>query len=217
MEQYNLEKEETQSAPNQDDNKKKKEENKNNSETRKREFILNDTVSNTSVKDILMGILDINRKDEERESKNPNYIRKPINLIVNTYGGSVYEGFGLVAAIDSSETPVHTYLYGKAMSMGLLIFVSGHKRFAHPLGTLMYHQISTGVQGKIEDIKKALAQAERLNDTYDNYLMSVTDIPKELLEDTKAKKEELYLPALEAIEYGMVDEIIPSRRRNMSA
>lgn len=181
--------------------------------TEKREFIINDTVNNASVKDILLGILEINRKDDEKLAENPSYIRKPINLIVNTYGGSVYDGFGLVAVIDASETPVHTYLYGKAMSMGLLIYASGHRRFAHPLGTLMYHQISTGAQGKIEDIKLTVTQSEKLGERYDHYLLSVTNLPKEKIDLAKDRKEELYLTALEAIEYGLVDEIIPSRRK----
>lgn len=213
MENFEFKKTNEDQQPNQDEPKKEgKKENKQQSSTR-RDFILNDNVSNTTVKDILMGILEINRKDEEEELKDPKYIRKPINLIVNTYGGSVYEGFGLVGVIDSSETPVHTYLYGKAMSMGFLIFASGHRRFAHPLGTLMYHQISTGVQGKIENIRKSLEEADRLSVSYDNYLLSVSNIPKEMLEEAKANSEDLYLSALEAIEYGLVDEIIPSKRK----
>lgn len=179
----------------------------------KREFILNDTVNNASVKDIIMGILEANRQDAEKEEEDPDFVRKPINLIVNTFGGSVYDGFGLVAAIDSSQTPVHTYLYGKAMSMGLIIFASGHYRYAHPLGTLMYHGVSTGVQGKIEDIEMSITQSKRLNEAYDKYLLAVSDIPKKLIDQIKADRTELYLFALEAIEYGLVDEILPSRRQ----
>lgn len=178
----------------------------------KRDFILNDSVTNLSVKDIMMGILEINRQDAEKEEKDADYVRKPITLVVNTYGGSVYDGFGLVAVIDASETPVHTYLYGKAMSMGLIIFASGHRRFAHPLGTLMYHGVSTGVQGKIQDIEMSITQTKRLNEAYDNYLLAVSDIPKEVIDHVKHERTELYLFALEAIEYGLVDEILPSRR-----
>jgi ATP-dependent Clp protease protease subunit len=179
----------------------------------KREFFLNDGVSAGSVKDIITGILEVNRYDAERERRDSDYQRQPIRLIVNTYGGSVYDGFGLVAVIDTSETPVHTYLYGKAMSMGLIIFASGHRRFAHPLGTLMYHQISVGAQDKIEGIEQVIAQSHKLNEAYDNYLLAVSNIPKKKLDQAKKQKQELYMFALEAIEYGLVDEILPSRRQ----
>lgn len=179
----------------------------------KREFFLNDGVSAGSVKDIITGILEVNRQDSEKEKSDEDYVRQPIRLIVNTYGGSVYDGFGLVAVIDTSDTPVHTYLYGKAMSMGLLIYASGHRRFAHPLGTLMYHQISTGVQDKIEGIEQALIQSNRLGEAYDNYLLSVSNIPKKKLDTAKKAKHDLYLFALEAVEYGLVDEILTSKRQ----
>ena len=192
---------------------KKEDKKEDKSKSVKRHFMLNENVRDTTVKEILLGILEVNRHDDEQERKNPNYRREPIELIVNTYGGSVYDGFGLVAVIDSSKTPVHTFLYGKAMSMGFLIFSAGHKRFAHALGSLMYHQISTGSQGVIQHIKYSFEQAENLEKMYDNYLLSVTSIPKELIDEHKKMQKDLYLSAFEGLQYGIVDEIITSTRR----
>lgn len=179
----------------------------------KREFILNEDVKQASVKDIIMGIIDINKHDE-RESKEDNaYVREPITLIVNTYGGSVYDGFALMSVIDTSVTPVYTYLYGKAMSMGFSIFASGHKRFAHPLATLMYHEITTGVHDKIEGIKQSLEQSHVLQETYDNYILSVSNVPLHKMNDAKKFKRDWYLTAQEGFEYNLVDEILKTTRQ----
>ena len=178
----------------------------------KREFILNKDVNPESVEDIIMAIDEINRTDNEKEEENPKYVREPIKIIVNTYGGSVYDGFALIAQIDTSVTPVHTYLIGKAMSMGFLIFASGHKRFMHKLGTLMYHEISTGVHDVITGIKQTIHQSDNLMDMYDDYLLSVSNIPEELIDETKDRKLDLYIGYKKALEYGLCDEIMESTR-----
>lgn len=182
-------------------------------QNRKRDFILNENVKETSVKDIIMGIVEINRHDSKKQKEDPSYVREPIVLIVNTFGGGVYDGFALVSAIDTSVTPVHTYLYGKAMSMGFIIFASGHKRFAHPLATLMYHEISTGLNDKIEGVKQSIEQSEVLMDTYDNYIVSVSDVPLHKMNEAKKFKREWYMTATEGYQYGLVDELLKSTRQ----
>lgn len=179
---------------------------------KKREFILTEDVKASTVKDIIIGILEINRHDDEEQEKDSDYVREPINLIVNTFGGSVYDGFALVAVIDTSETPVHTYLYGKAMSMGFIIFASGHRRFAHALATLMYHQISVGVHDKVEGIEQTIEQMKALQRRYDNYILSVSDVPQRQMDEAKVMKREWYMFADEAKDYGLVDEILLSKR-----
>jgi ATP-dependent Clp protease, protease subunit len=181
-------------------------------EKRNREFILNENVSASTVKDIIMGIIEINRLDAEAKAEAESYEAKPIKVIVNTYGGSVYDGFALTAVIDTSETPVYTYLYGKAMSMGFIIFASGHKRFAHPLATLMYHQVANTLHGKTNEIEEGTTQMRKLQKTYDDYILTVSNVPKTKMDSTKRKKTEWYIPASEAIEYGLVDELLTSTR-----
>lgn len=184
-----------------------------NTTNKKRDFILNEDVKATTTKDIIMGIVDINRFDDEQQEKDPNYIRKPIHLIVNTFGGSVYEGFALTSTIDTSRTPVYTYLIGKAMSMGIPIFASGHKRFAHPLGTFMYHSIKVGLHDVIVGIEQELEQIKQLQRQYDDYILSVSNLPKHLMEEAKMMKKDWYFTAQQGLEYGLVDEIMVSTRR----
>ena len=195
---------------NNNENNKKSNENK--VTRRKREFILTEDVKSATVKDIIMGIVEINRHDDEQEKKDENYVREPIKLIVNTYGGSVYDGFALTAVIDTSVTPVHTYLYGKAMSMGFIIFASGHKRFMHQLATLMYHQFSLGIHDKLEGIEQNMEHNKALMHRYDQYITHVSNVPQSKMDNAKKMKQEWYIFAEEAMSYGLVDEILKSKR-----
>lgn len=173
-----------------------------------REFSLSENVSEGSVSNIIKEIREINRHDDEQEKEKREYEREPITIVVNTFGGSVYDGFGLVAAIELSKTPVHTVCLGKAMSMGFIIFAAGHKRFAHRLATLMYHEVSTFVWDKLSAIKQEVHECERLQKDYDDYILDRTNILQEKLDEVKEKKAEWYLNAKEAKKYGLVDELL---------
>ncbi|KYC77145.1 hypothetical protein B4092_4882 [Bacillus licheniformis] len=72
----------------------------------------------------------------------------------------------------------------------------------------MYHDASTGQKDTVEGLKREIDHVEKLRDRYDQYIISRTKLPKELMDKTKRHKEELYLFADEALEYGIVDEII---------
>lgn len=173
-----------------------------------RTLILGEDVSQESVADLIKSIYEINLDDEEKESLLVEYERQPIHLILNTYGGSVYDGLALIGAIELSITPVVVTCLGSAMSMGLFILASGHHRRAHHLSTIMYHQISTGVWDKLEGLKKDLAEADRLEETCESILYLRTKIKKKELEGHKKSKSEWYMTAEEALRLGIIDEII---------
>ncbi|MGG1060028.1 ATP-dependent Clp protease proteolytic subunit [Bacillus licheniformis] len=179
-----------------------------NSGGKKRDLILGGTVNEESIHKLVDKIIEINRYDEDKLEKDSSYTPKPIKIYVNTYGGALYDANMLIGIIESSKTPIHTYCSGKAMSAGLYIYVSGHKRFASKLATFMYHDASTGQKDTVEGLKREIDHVEKLRDRYDQYIISRTKLPKELMDKTKRHKEELYLFADEALEYGIVDEII---------
>ena len=181
--------------------------------SKKRDFILDGKVGEETIRKISEAIIDINRYDEEQEEKNAQYVRKPINLIINTYGGSLYDANLMIGVIETSVTPVHTYCHGKAMSAGFYIFASGHKRFATPLATFMYHDGSVGMHDTIHGLGYTLEHYTELRDRYDNYMVSVTRLPKHIMDDKKNRKEDWYMFAEEALGYGLVDEIIPFRKQ----
>jgi len=186
--------------------------NKDTSADKKRVFILDGTVNEDTIRKVVEGIVEVNRYDNEKESKDNLYVRKAINLIVNTYGGSLYDANFLIGIMETSETPIHTYCYGKAMSAGFYIFSAGHKRFATPLATFMYHDGSIGIHNTIEGLKEDIQWQEKLRDQYDNYMLSVTNLPKHIMDYKKERQQNWYLTAEEAKGYGLVDEIIPFRK-----
>lgn len=174
-----------------------------------RHFILSDDVTQSSVVNIIKEIREINRHDDEQEEKVVDYERKPIEILVNTFGGSVYDGFGLVAEIEMSKTPIHTICNGKAMSMGFIIVAAGHKRFMnYPFATLMYHQISTFEWNDITHIKRSVEEAERLEKIYDDYVLRRTNLMRSQLDEIKEKRMNWYVDAQDAKKLGIIDEVI---------
>lgn len=180
---------------------------------KKRDFILDGKVSEETMKKIVESILSLNRQDKDKALEDSAYEPEPIKVIINTYGGSLYDANMLISVIEYSETPVHTYVYGKAMSAGFYIFSAGHRRFASPLATFMYHDASVGLHNTIEGLKVDLEHLIELRDRYDAYMLSVTNLPKHIMDEKKKLKEDWYLDAYEAQGYGLVDVVLPFRKR----
>ena len=106
-------------------------------EHHKRDLLLSDRISQSTVKDIIKDIFEINFDDDEKEEIYKDWERKPIQLFINSYGGSVYDGLALIDVIKRSKTPVHTVCIGSCMSMALWVWLSGAKRFVGESATLM--------------------------------------------------------------------------------
>ena len=148
------------------------------------------------------------QKEKEYTLNGQHYIRYPIKLYISSYGGSVYDGLGLAGIIKSSKTPVHTYAVGKVMSMGFLLALSGHKRFAYPHTTYMCHSLSGWSVGKIADLQESVEEDIRLQTKIDNIILENSNITQEQLNDTHTRKFDWYLDATTALELNCVDEII---------
>ena len=90
-----------------------------------------------------------------------------IPVIIDSYGGQVYSLMSMISAIKHAELPVATIIEGKAMSCGAILFSFGDEglRFMDPDATLMIHDVSSAVWGKVEEIKADAAESERLNQT----------------------------------------------------
>ena len=174
-----------------------------------RTLILSGEVDETTVTEIMQDICDINEIDDEHEDNVVEYERAPIKLIVNSMGGSVYDGFALIGVIEKSKTPVHTYCYGSAMSMALLILVSGHQRFGHKLSTFMYHECLDQLPyEKLSTLNENLQETKRIMKVYDDYLISKTSLKRKQLDDSKKVKFDWYMSPEEALQYKLIDEII---------
>jgi ATP-dependent Clp protease protease subunit len=174
-----------------------------------RTIILCGEVDDNTVYDLMEMICDINEYDDENEDNIRDYERKPIKMIINSFGGSVYDGFALIGVMENSKTPIHTYCYGSAMSMALLILVSGHKRFGHRLATFMYHEcLDSPAYDKLATLKENLEETKRIMKVYDDQLLSKTKLKRKQIEDTKKIKLDWYISPEEALSYKVIDQII---------
>jgi ATP-dependent Clp protease protease subunit len=166
--------------------------------------VLSGEISEESAQNIIQHISDINEDDFGKDE------RIPIQLKINSIGGSMYDGFAIIGAIESSETPVYTYGYGAIMSMALPILVSGVKRFAHPLTTFMYHECldTFGHYEKVSILKENLEESERVMEMYDDHILSKTSFTKKQLDKVKKGKFDWYFDINEAIKYKVIDQVI---------
>lgn len=132
--------------------------------------------------------------------------RKPIKLLLYSYGGDGQACFSLLDVIALSKTPVWTVNMGVSMSAGLLILLSGHKRFCLKNSIALAHSGSGGASGTYEQTEAQMKDYKRFVDTMRKYIIDRTDIDTKTL--NKYKNKEWYLYSEDQIKYRIVDKII---------
>ena len=147
-----------------------------------------------------------NRLDEEEQI--PIEERQPIKILVNSSGGEVMATMTIIDSIKNSKTPVWTINTGTAYSGGFFIFICGHKRFAYPHSSFLFHEGSTGTVGDAHKFNNWADFYKKVLINLRNITLVNTDISEELYDDHS--KDDWWLFADEAIELGICDEIINS-------
>ena len=132
--------------------------------------------------------------------------RKPIKLLLYSYGGDGMACFSLLDIIALSKTPVYTVNMGVAMSAGLLILLAGHKRFCLKTSTALAHSGSGGTQGSYETTKAQMKDYERFVETMRKYIIERTNIDQKLM--NKKKAQEWYIYGEEQVSLGIVDKVV---------
>lgn len=134
---------------------------------------------------------------------------KPIQMFINSPGGSVTAGLAIIDIMNHIKAPVYTIVTGLAASMGAAILSAGEKghRMALPNSTVMLHQVSSGEGGNIQDMRVGMEFTEKLN----KRLMSMIakNCGKKLTTLEKDTIRDKWLFADEALAYGIVDEVVP--------
>jgi ATP-dependent Clp protease protease subunit len=171
---------------------------------KERVIYLNEDISSYTIANIVPLIHKINKEDEEV----PVDERKPIHLHITSYGGSAYDGWQIVSAIENSKTPVYTYVEGYAMSMALPIYLSGAKRFLGKYATLLYHELRGGANGTRQEVKRLDKEYDRLQKIYDDYIISKSTITQEILDYHQEKVSDWYIGLEESKQYQLFDELI---------
>ncbi len=139
---------------------------------------------------------------------------KPIQLYINSPGGQVRAGLQIIDTMNAIRCEVHTYNTGLCASMGAVILSSGAKRMMYPHASIMIHQVSSGTQGKVFDMKAAFEETVRINnETMAMLAENCGKTLEELIADTPVDK---YLTPQQALEYGIIDEVIGNAHRKVA-
>ena len=137
---------------------------------------------------------------------------KDISMYVNSPGGSVTAGMAIYDTMQFLKCDVATYCVGQASSMGAVLLAAGTrgKRFALPNARIMIHQPWGGVEGVAADISIQAKEILRLRDRINGILAEHTG--KSLDQIARDTDRDFFMSAAEAMEYGLVDEVVKSRK-----
>jgi len=140
--------------------------------------------------------------------------KEDITVYINSPGGSVIAGLSMIDTMNLISCDVSTICVGMAASMGAMILMSGQKgkRKILPHSEVLIHQTISTLQGRLQtsDLKILADDAVRTRETLYKILCETTGQPFEKVE--RDCERDYTLTAQEALEYGIVDEIITSHR-----
>jgi ATP-dependent Clp protease protease subunit len=138
--------------------------------------------------------------------------KKDISMYINSPGGSVTAGLAIYDTMQFLTCDVTTYCLGMAASMGAVLLSAGTKgkRYALPNSDIMIHQVSGGAQGQASDVERTVEYMFKLKKRLIKILAAHTGQPEEKVRLDSDR--DYFLSAAEAKEYGLVDEVIKSRK-----
>jgi len=142
----------------------------------------------------------LSQRDEETKND-------PITLILNSNGGDVYESLGIIDYIQGLSVPVNVIARGQAMSAAAVILCCGTGvRAASKNTTIMIHEASSEVYGKMADIK---ANVDHINELEERFYQLMADKTKRPVDFWKQLcSRDYYMTAAKALELGIIDQII---------
>lgn len=143
-----------------------------------------------------------------RNTQNVLQLSEPpkVYLHINSYGGSVFAGFGSVDYIRNCSVPVVSVIDGCAASAATIMSVVAEERYMHEHAFMLIHQLSSGMWGKFEAMKDDMANNEMLMKKIIAIYEEHTKIPKTKIKDIL--KRDLWWDAKTCLKYGLVDDII---------
>ena len=143
------------------------------------------------------------------ESEDPE---KEINFYINSPGGSVTAGMAIYDTMEFIRPPVSTLCLGQAGSMGAILLLAGAKgrRYALPHARIILHQPLGGMQGQASDLEIHAKEILRAREDINAIIMKHTG--QNLRKIEKDTDRDYFMAPNQAVEYGLIDEVIVSRR-----
>ena len=142
------------------------------------------------------------------ESENPD---KDISLYINSPGGDINALFAVYDTLQYIRPDVNTICFGQAASAAAVLLAAGTpgKRLALPHSRILIHQPYAGAHGQVSDIEIASREIQRLKSQLEEVLARHTG--QEIEKVRKDTDRDFVMTAAEALEYGIIDEVIESR------
>ena len=139
------------------------------------------------------------------ESENPS---KDIFLYINSPGGTITSGLSIYDTMQMIPNDICTYSVGLSASMGTILLTAGTKgkRYALPHSTMMMHSASGGAGGTVSDIQIQAKEILRVNDELTKIMAKHTGQSEARIR--KDEDRDFWMDAKQAVEYGLVDEVI---------
>lgn len=168
---------------------------------KERKIVLNATVESDIVETVVLPLLKLDNDGTG----------KPIELLIQCNGGSVWDSMYLCDIIDRMKTPLTITILGYALSMAALFAMAGHnnplvKTVCYPFSIFLIHNGSIAISGD----KKKVKETQEFNDCFDvkikEYIIAHSNLTLEQYEEIEDL--EYYLTAEKALELGIVDEIL---------
>ena len=143
------------------------------------------------------------------ESEDPE---KEINFYINSPGGSVTAGMAIYDTMEFIRPPVSTLCLGQAASMAAIMLLAGAKgrRYALPHSRIILHQPLGGMQGQASDLEIHAKEILHAREEINNIIMKHTG--QNLRKIEKDTDRDYFMSPNQAVEYGLIDEVIVSRR-----
>ncbi len=138
--------------------------------------------------------------------------KKDIHLYINSPGGSVTAGLAIHDTMQFITCEVNTYCIGQAASMGAVLLAAGTKgkRYALPNANIMIHQVLGGAEGQASDVEIRVKYMIKLKHRLNAIISKHTGKPSDQVE--RDCDRDNFMSADEAKEYGLVDEVVKSRK-----
>lgn len=168
---------------------------------RKRRIILNEAIEADIVERVIIPLLDM---DSDGSGE-------PIEIILSTPGGTIFDSLVLCDIIDRLKTPTTIRVMGYAFSMGGLFLCAGHnnpnvRKVCYPFSVALLHSGSVGVEGNANTVKDTIKFNEEMNEKIREYVLTHSRITED--EYARMERYEWYMGAEKMLELGLVDEIL---------
>lgn len=138
-------------------------------------------------------------------------VKLPIEIYIDTNGGSIYSCLKLVSLIEQMKNEGYyfkTINASRALSAGFIISIIGNERLAYKYSEYMIHDALTMSVGKLQEIEEDIECVKRLRGKLYGIVTNYTKITLSQLEEWQLRKYDKYFDAKEALEFGIADKIL---------